>query len=169
MGAFLFGPDAATGGGLQGGGGTLRPGTGQSEPCWPPPPILTLVTVGLNLYACGLLIARRDRSPILSGLAVAFGGWILFDEVQTPCGRRGTVRPGGVAEIGRMNALGSRDGSPWSAPKSCGFGGPDNVDAGGSAKAQAAGPGGALNGLEGTGAKKNPARWGKNRAGLREG
>ncbi len=44
--------------------------------------LLTLATVGLNLYACGLLM-HVGITPILSGLAVAFGGWILYDEWQT--------------------------------------------------------------------------------------
>lgn len=43
---------------------------------------LTLVTVLLNLGVCGLMF-NAGILPLLSGLAVAFGGWVLFDEWDT--------------------------------------------------------------------------------------
>jgi hypothetical protein len=43
---------------------------------------LTAVTIGLNLYAC-MLLQKIGLTPIMSGLAVAFGGWVLYDEYQT--------------------------------------------------------------------------------------
>jgi len=54
--------------------------------------VLTLATVALNLWACGLLL-HVGITPLLSGIAVAFGGWVLYDEWQTlrltrPVGRR---------------------------------------------------------------------------------
>jgi hypothetical protein len=44
--------------------------------------VLTVATVVLNLYACALLM-KSQITPLLSGIAVAFGGWVLFDEVNT--------------------------------------------------------------------------------------
>ena len=80
MGAFLFGLtlllEAASKAAV-----VLRPGTA-SRGLLASAAVLTGVTVGLNLYACGLLL-HAGITPILSGLAVAFGGWILFDEVHT--------------------------------------------------------------------------------------
>ena len=43
---------------------------------------LTVVTVGLNLYAC-ILLQSVQITPVMSGLAVALGGWVLYDEWQT--------------------------------------------------------------------------------------
>jgi hypothetical protein len=40
---------------------------------------LTLATVLLNLFVCVRLMSVQI-TPIISGLAVAFGGWILVDE-----------------------------------------------------------------------------------------
>ncbi len=77
MGAFLFGLtlllEAASKAAI-----TLRPGRA-SRAVLAFAAVLTLVTVGLNLYVCGLMF-HYGLTPILSGLAVAFGGWILFDE-----------------------------------------------------------------------------------------
>lgn len=80
MGAFLFGLTLL----LEAAGKSavvLRPGTA-SRAVLAFAAVLTLASVGLNLCACGLLL-HVGITPILSGLAVAFGGWILFDEVQT--------------------------------------------------------------------------------------
>ena len=41
--------------------------------------VLTLATVLLNLFVCYRLMSIQV-TPLISGLAVAFGGWILFDE-----------------------------------------------------------------------------------------
>jgi hypothetical protein len=41
--------------------------------------VLTLATVLLNLFVCYRLMSVQI-TPIISGLAVAFGGWILVDE-----------------------------------------------------------------------------------------
>jgi hypothetical protein len=41
--------------------------------------LLTLATVLLNLFVCYRLMSIQV-TPLISGLAVAFGGWILFDE-----------------------------------------------------------------------------------------
>ncbi len=40
---------------------------------------LTLITVLLNLYVC-IRLVEISVLPLISGLAVAFGGWILADE-----------------------------------------------------------------------------------------
>jgi hypothetical protein len=44
--------------------------------------LLTLVATIINLYAC-IKLFDFGITPIISGLAVAFGGWILYDEWQT--------------------------------------------------------------------------------------
>lgn len=44
--------------------------------------LLTLVAMLLNGIACALLFGD-GITPLLSGFAVAFGGWILFDEWST--------------------------------------------------------------------------------------
>jgi hypothetical protein len=44
--------------------------------------LLTIAGVGLNLIACVKLL-QVGITPLLSGLAVAIGGWILFDEIYT--------------------------------------------------------------------------------------
>jgi hypothetical protein len=44
--------------------------------------LLTFCGVLLNIYACFKLF-DFGVTPLLSGLAVAFGGWILFDEWAT--------------------------------------------------------------------------------------
>ena len=79
MGAFLFGLtllfEAASKAAL-----TLRPGTA-SRWLLGLAIALTLATVALNLYACGLLL-HVGITPLLSGIAVAFGGWVLYDEWQ---------------------------------------------------------------------------------------
>jgi hypothetical protein len=41
--------------------------------------VLTLATVLLNLFVCYRLMSVQI-TPIISGLAVAFGGWIMVDE-----------------------------------------------------------------------------------------
>ena len=53
--------------------------------------LLTLATVALNVVAAGLLL-HYGVTPILSGLAVAFGGWILFDEWSTLQASRAAAR-----------------------------------------------------------------------------
>jgi hypothetical protein len=80
MGAFLFGLtllfEAASKAAV-----TLKPGTG-SRGLLGLAIVLTLATVALNLWACGLLL-HVGITPLLSGIAVAFGGWVLYDEWQT--------------------------------------------------------------------------------------
>ena len=80
MGIFLFGLtllfEAASKGAV-----VLRPGTA-SRALLGLATLLTLATVALNLWACGLMM-RVGIAPLMSGLAVAFGGWVLFDEWQT--------------------------------------------------------------------------------------
>jgi hypothetical protein len=44
--------------------------------------LLTLAAMLLNLYAAYKLFTVNTL-PFLSGLAVAFGGWILMDEMTT--------------------------------------------------------------------------------------
>jgi hypothetical protein len=44
--------------------------------------ILTIAGVGLNLIACVKMLGG-SIIPTLSALAVAIGGWILFDEINT--------------------------------------------------------------------------------------
>lgn len=55
--------------------------------------LLTFGTVALNLVAAGLLM-HDGILPLLSGIAVAFGGWILADEWQT---LKSTARPSSAA------------------------------------------------------------------------
>jgi hypothetical protein len=43
---------------------------------------LTIAGVGLNIIACAKLFGD-GTVPLLSGFAVAFGGWILADEWNT--------------------------------------------------------------------------------------
>ena len=80
MGMFLFGLtlmlEAASMAAV-----TLRPGT-VSRGLLVGAMGLTAVTVLLNLYVC-ILVQGSGTTPLLSGLAVAFGGWVLYDEWQT--------------------------------------------------------------------------------------
>jgi hypothetical protein len=58
--------------------------------------LLTAVTIGLNLYAC-VLLRRFGMTPLVNGLAVAFGGWVMYDEFYT----LKAYRPQSLASQGR--------------------------------------------------------------------
>jgi hypothetical protein len=77
MGVFLFGLvllfEAAAKGVI-----AIRPG-GASRLILVLAILLTFATVMLNLFVCYRLMSMQI-TPLISGLAVAFGGWILFDE-----------------------------------------------------------------------------------------
>ena len=44
--------------------------------------LFTILATGINVYAC-IKLFGAGITPLTSGLAVAFGGWILYDEGHT--------------------------------------------------------------------------------------